>query len=366
MEMINSKNIKNISNNINTKISDSINIFSTKPQSIESDLKKIEQKQNESNEPLFPNVKANILFSSKINLEKNNQYCNDLIKNKIDRYNDNQQYEILHSNTSKIKQGSLAPQSTIKYGPNNRIYLTSDKNLTTSYQLSLIDSNNNNENFIHKNNNSQNKNKKSFNIDNEVNDNDKIHNNKIFNNNFVPIENTDKIDINSRQKIIIVNDSIEDRKLSFSIFNMSHNNNHNNYQSRPSVSNNDNIMTKLKIEDNFKNQNELIKPKRLNNYNFTPNKNKYIKENLKKEHTKNIRFKKFKSLDNGNPIKFFNGNYLSDKNVTKFMDITFIKKPKNKSGAKIMHNLKIEQVDKRGSKTKYYYDNKTKNSIIKY
>ena len=364
MEMINTKNIKNISNNINTKISDSINIFSAKSQSNESDLKKIEQKQNESNEPLFSNVKSNILFSSKINLEKHNQYCNELIKNKIDRYNANQQYKILNSKASMIKQESLVPQSTIKYGPNNRIYLTSNKNLTTSYQLSLID-NNNNENFTHKNNNSQNKNKKSFNIDNLSNDINKIHNNNIFNN-FVPIENTDKIDINSRQKIIIVNDSIEDRKQLFSIFNMSHNNNHNNYQPKPSTNFNDNIETKLKIEDHFKNQNELIKQKRYNNYNFTPNKNKYIEENLKKEHTKNIPFKKFKSLDNGNPIKFFNGNYLSDKNVAKFMDITFIKKPKDKSGIKIMQNLKIEQVDKRGSMTKYYYDKKTKNSIIKY
>ena len=139
-----------------------------------------------------------------------------------------------------------------------------------------------------------------------------------------------------------------------------------NYQSLPSAdfNNYNNIKTQLNIEENYKKDNELNgKKKEIYNYynnNLTSNNNKNVEENIKKEKNKKNIFKKFKSLNDG-------GNFSSDKNVAKFADITFIKKPKEKTGTKMNQNLKFTSKDnKKGITDKFYYGSVTKKNIIKY
>ena len=350
VEGLNTNNIRKSTDN--SKTSNSINIFSNKSQNQAVNLKYIEYKQNESNVPSFYDVKNNFFFSSEIKANK---------KEQLAKYNSNSNSQckvphIHHTHTSVIKQERLEPQSASKYGSNNR-YLTSKKNLT-------------NDSSIRKINNIKEKNKKSFNIENERynKNNDKTHNNKNLNNYFGNINNLDKIDINSKKIIMTVNELTENREQSLScsknIFNMLQINY--NYESLQSAdfNNSNNIKTQLNIVENYKKDNELNgKKKEIYNYynnNFTPNNNKIVEENVKKEKNKKNIFKKFKSLNDG-------GKFLSDKNIAKFADITFIKKPKEKTGTKMNQNLKFASQDnKKGITDKFYYDSVTKNNIIKY
>ena len=357
-------NIKNSTNYTNGP--DSMNLFSTRPQSTEINFKYVEPKPSAPIAPSYTNVKANYLIPPQVSADKNYQYYNGIIHNELDRFNSNYQYKIPHSynipHTSMAKQENLVPKSTISYGPNNRVYLTSNKNVN-EYKINLID---NTDNSAQKRNNPRDKSAKPFDVEKEPIDSDQLHYNKKnqFNNN-LPFDGVEKID-GSTRKIIIVNEPDKNRKKSLScsknIFNVPHYNY--NIQARPSSSINSNIETKFQMENNIRKVNELNNPKELSNfyYNFTPNNNNKYDDG---KPNNRVMLKQFKSSNfDYYPTKSVNGSYLSDKFVTNFADEKVVKKPRDMPGTKINQNLNLEPQDnKRGSSKKYYYDSRIKNNI---
>ena len=82
------------------------------------------------------------LFSTRPQSEKNLQFYTDIFENEIERFNPNFQNNFAPSHIphqSMIKNESWAPQTSINYGPNNRIYLTSFKNLKTKCPITSGD-----------------------------------------------------------------------------------------------------------------------------------------------------------------------------------------------------------------------------------
>ena len=351
-------------NNNSSKPPESIS-SSTRPKNTEIDFKFIEHKPSVPS-TAYSNVKSSYSIPSSISKpEKDFQYYNGLIQNELDTFNSNYPYKVprpyhIPHQSSMVKHESWAPQSTIKYGPNNRVYLTSNKNLTTSYKLNSKD---NNDNALQNIVNPQEINIKSFDIEKEPIDSDKLHYNKLNHN----LNVIDTIENKSR-KIILINEPNKNRKKSLScsknIFNVPY-----DCQTRPSASLKNNIEAKLKLEDNYKKVNEINHPRELNNYynNFTPNSSKNLVEYSIKQENEKKPFKNFQPIINEYyPAKSINGNYLSDKFVTKFLDEgQLINKPKSVlPGKAINQNLKLEPQDnKRGSTNKYYYDSRIKNKI---
>jgi hypothetical protein len=350
----------NIKSSINyTNVPEPNNLFSTKAQKTDINFNYVQQKPSIPNVSSLSNVQTSYLIPSQINVEKNYPFYSGLMYNELDKFNVNYQYNVAHSyqipQASLVKQENPLPQSTINYGPNNRVYLTSNKN--------------DNKFNLQKRNNPQDKVTKSakqFNFEKEPIDNDEMHHHSRLNH---PLDGKGKIE-NISRKILITNEPDKNGKKSLScsknIFNMPNYNYNYNIQPRPSADINNNIENNFKIEDNIIKISELNKPKGINNrfYNFTPkNKNnskKYEEENL----SKRILLKQFKSSNKDfYPNKSVNENYLSEKFVTKYVDENDVKKPRDKPGTAINQNLKLEPQDnKRGSSKKYYYDSRAENN----
>ena len=349
-----------------TNVPEPNNLFSTRAQKTEMNFNYVEQKPSIPNVSSLSYAQPSYLIPPQVNVEKNYPFYSGLMYNELDKFNSNYQYNFAHPyqipQESLVKQVNLIPQSTISYGPNNRVYLTSNKNKKDFIFNSI--------NNIQNKNNPQDKITKSakeFNFEKEPIDNDEMRHHIRLNH---PLDGKGKID-NISKKILITNELDKKGKKSLScsknIFNMPHYNY--NIQPRPSADINNNIENEFKKEDNIIKVNELNNPKGINNlfYNFTP-KSKNISKKYEEEYlNKRILLKEFKSSNKDfYPNKSVNENYLSEKFVTKYVDEDEnddVKKPRDKPGTAINQNLKLEPQDnKRGSSKKYYYDSRIKNN----
>ena len=315
--------------------------------------------------------------------DKEIQYYNGLIHNELDRFNSNYNHilppphHIQHQ--SMVKNDSWKPKSTISYGPNNRIYLTSNKNLNSNYDLNSAD--NNAPKII---NIIQDVKTSPFDVNEDI-EKEPIDNKQGNTLNYKK-KNSNNIDFNSRK--ILINDSEKIRKKSSSCsknyynYNLSYTNFKN--QGRSSVNNNTIIKTninKINLDENInkaliQNNMNSINKNELNNYFFKysgdnieqpypekgkenesifikyqPNSNNYKNSStlyLNKSYNPNILNERQQPHRFNNGEEFFNGA----KNV-----FTITNKNSN--------NIEPHDNNRRSSKNKYYIDSGMKYNINK-
>ena len=306
---------------------------SINPQNLDINFKYIEPKNSvpnstsyKLNKPFYENVPKAIIKTEK---DKDFDYYNRLIENEIEKMKYNYAYKIpypLHnsnnSNQSMPRSDNMEyAHSNIKYGPNNRIYLTSNK---SNYHLNSAEKNM----------------QKKF---NPINDIDKeptyTDNNINYNYNNINMLNNNN------------NDNDKLRKRAFSCSKKVYNYNlQNNY--RPSANISTNIINKIKFEDNF--NKVKISDKQLNNYfyNFTPiNNNQYKNNNINiiKKENENIYQNYHQTKNNNNIFKSYNDINLIGKDQFNFNEKNVI--------TKISPNLELEPKDnnrRRLTNNKYY------------
>ena len=344
-------------------------VISNKSQSSEINFNSIEPKYSVPSSSSYTTTK--LLYPSEPKdanktETKDFQLYNGLIHNELERFNFHYPYNYQHSrhiqNQSISKKHSFLTQSNISYGPNNRIYLTSNKNITSNYQ---INSSENNAPKIF--NSIKEANITSFQIDKEPIDSDKN-----FNLNYNNINNID----NTQRKIILINDSEKVRKKSLSCskniynYNVPYNYNH---QVRTITGINNNL-ERVKLGENIKKTKIPDSSKEINNFCniYSPNNQNEKKEknieNLKKES-----FSKNFKLANNNanffPNRSYNPSFLNDKIEPKFSSGgEYINRTKNIFDVtKINQNLELEPKDnnRRSSNNKYYIDSGMKANINK-
>ena len=195
--------------NLKTKESESSNLYSTRQQNSEFNFKNIQPKSSLPNSKTLlykktyyerpPAPPKAIIKIAKTNVNNFNT-DNKIINNKMENYNSTYKLSKRHhipQNSMIIKNDSWVPQSTINM-PNNRVYLTSIKNINSNYQLNLEDKDNEQKiNNLINDINMNNLKKKQEPTDNPKNliTDYQIRNNKSINNNEekVPMNNVLKI-----------------------------------------------------------------------------------------------------------------------------------------------------------------------------
>ena len=359
-------------------------LFSSYPQKLEINYRLIQPKSSVPNPTSFTTSKSYYPAYSQSMLtakekDKEIQYYNGLIHNELDRFNSNYNYilppphHIQHQ--SITKNDKWAPKSTISYGPNNRIYLTSYKNLNSNYELNTADNNAPKIiNIVHD--------VKTNPFDeNEEAEKEPIDNNK---NNELNYQNKNckNIDYDGR-KMILINNNEKIRKKSSSCSKNIYNNNilYNNFKSKVRSSTNKNINTNInKIELNDNINKEKIQSgannsgkSELNNYFFMYSQNDIEQTQQEKD---NI-FTKYKANNNNhknnnstlylnksyNPSFINEGQQLQKFNSgDEFMNraknvFTFVKNNSN--------DLEPHDNNRRSSNNKYYIDSGMKANINK-
>ena len=341
-----------------------------RPQSSEINFSSIEQKYI-PNSSLYTATKIFYAHEPKdINRTENKdlKYYSGLIHNELERFNSNLLYNNQHSHhiqhQSIHKIENILPQSTISYGPNNRIYLNSNKNITSNYQLNSA------ENNISKLINSiKESNINSFQIDKEPIDRDKN-----FTLNYNNIKN---IDYSNTRKVILINDSEKERKkksysCSKNIYNYNVPYNYNR-QIRLRDEINNNNLTSIKLGE----KNNKIKipdfSKEMDNLYYFYNRNNQNDEKFEKNEEKDSISKRYQ-LTNNNinyfPNKSYNPSIINDKINPKFNSGDgYINRTKNLfTVEKINQNFELEPKDnnRRNSNNKYYINSGMKANIKDY
>ena len=318
----------------------------------------VEQKSSVSSSTTYTNTKSHIppkILDNIDNIDNDFQFYNGLIQSELNGFKSN--YPNKHANHQSnqsipiVKRDKRPPQSNIIYGQNNRVYLTSSKNITTGFQL--------NQNEIFNSQNSgkviqSNKNMEiqSFKVEREPTDSSK-NLNLIYRNN-------QNVNGNNCEKIIILNDLQKNRKKSLSCSKdgaMSY-----NYQTRPSANINSNIEKKLKLGESI-NKTRISESKKdiKDCYAFSPNQNLNKGESIIKKR-KGAIVKKYQKVNNQQSFQNIPNkhNIFSDKFLTKHVNgEDLITKTKNLVN-EIKYNSYIEQGpqdNKRGSNNKYIIDN---------
>ena len=385
---LNTKSSKVCSNFLKESESESSTLFSSKPQASDINFKYVQPKKSLPTstvsygiaKPYYDQTPPTFINQS----EKNLQIYSGLIENEIERFNPNiqnnlGQYHIPHQ--SMIKNESWAPQTGINYGPNNRIYLTSYKNLNKNYQINSADNNEPKSNIV---NDSNSKTKPFIKekepIDNEKNKNAKYINNNKNNmnnmnnmnnkNNMNNMNNMNNIDYN-KAKIIVINDSDKIRKKSSSCTKNIYNYDVSYDCHRPRQSANIiNNTHQLNLEENIGKVKLIDNVKKINNYyyNHSPhnhndgiNKIKIDNENLYKQYQPNNK--------DFFPNKSYNPNFVNDNIQSKFNSgDQFLNRTKNLfTVTKLNSNLELEPQDnnRRSSNNKYYINSGMKPNINK-
>ena len=318
----------------------------------------VEPKSSVSSSTTYTNTKSHIppkILDNIDNIDNDFQFYNGLIQSELNGFKSN--YPNKHANHQNnqsipiVKRDKRPPQSNIIYGQNNRVYLTSSKNITTGFQLNQneIFSSQNSGKVIQSNKNME---IQSFKVEREPTDSSK-NLNLIYRNN-------QNVNGNNCEKIIILNDLQKNRKKSLSCSKdgaMSY-----NYQTRPSASINSNIEKKLKLGESI-NKTRISESKKdiKDCYAFSPNQNMNKGENIIKKR-KGAIVKKYQKVNNQQSFQNIPNkhNIFSDKFLTKHVNgEDLITKTKNLVN-EIKYNSFIEQGpqdNKRGSNNKYIIDN---------
>ena len=340
----NPKIITNIPKEIESESSNSV--FSSRPNNYEINFQYIEPKYSVPNS--YSNIKSYYPHSTQeiIQEDKNNNYqaYNGLIHNNLESFNSNYKYKISiphHIQHQSIgKNDNIIPKSNISYGQNKRIYLTSNKNITSTstsnYQLNSA------ENNISK-------------IINNIRDES---NNNHFYLGKEPIDSVKSPPLNNTiNNINNITDKIRKKSSSCSknIYNYNVPYIYNPKESPASKLNN------FKLEENINNTQILTNIKKINNYYYNFNSNKQFEDEniIKNEKEKN--YNKYQP----NNIKFFpnkslNSNILIDKAHPIFND-----RQKNVFNVtKINSNLELEPPDnnRHNSINRYYIDSGIKSN----
>jgi hypothetical protein len=318
----------------------------------------VEPKSSVSSSTTYTNTKSHIppkILDNIDNIDNDFQFYNGLIQSELNGFKSN--YPNKHANHQSnqsipiVKRDKRPPQSNIIYGQNNRVYLTSSKNITTGFQLNQneIFSSQNSGKVIQSNKNLE---IQSFKVEREPTDSSK-NLNLIYRNN-------QNVNGNNCEKIIILNDLQKNRKKSLSCSKdgaMSY-----NYQTRPSANINSNIEKKLKLGESI-NKTRISESKKdiKDCYAFSPNQNMNKGENIIKKR-KGAIVKKYQKVNNQQSFQNIPNkhNIFSDKFLTKHVNgEDLITKTKNLVN-EIKYNSYIEQGpqdNKRGSNNKYIIDN---------
>jgi hypothetical protein len=318
----------------------------------------VEPKSSVSSSTTYTNTKSHIppkILDNIDNIDNDFQFYNGLIQSELNGFKSN--YPNKHANHQSnqsipiVKRDKRPPQSNIIYGQNNRVYLTSSKNITTGFQLNQneIFSSQNSGKVIQSNKNME---IQSFKVEREPTDSSK-NLNLIYRNN-------QNVNGNNCEKIIILNDLQKNRKKSLSCSKdgaMSY-----NYQTRPSANINSNIEKKLKLGESI-NKTRISESKKdiKDCYAFSPNQNMNKGENIIKKR-KGAIVKKYQKVNNQQSFQNIPNkhNIFSDKFLTKHVNgEDLITKTQNLVN-EIKYNSYIEQGpqdNKRGSNNKYIIDN---------
>ena len=318
----------------------------------------VEPKSSVSSSTTYTNTKSHIppkILDNIDNIDNDFQFYNGLIQSELNGFKSN--YPNKHANHQSnqsipiVKRDKRPPQSNIIYGQNNRVYLTSSKNITTGFQLNQneIFSSQNSGKVIQSNKNME---IQSFKVEREPTDSSK-NLNLIYRNN-------QNVNGNNCEKIIILNDLQKNRKKSLSCSKdgaMSY-----NYQTRPSANINSNIEKKLKLGESI-NKTRISESKKdiKDCYAFSPNQNMDKGENIIKKR-KGAIVKKYQKVNNQQSFQNIPNkhNIFSDKFLTKHVNGEDLITKTNNLVNEIKYNSYIEQGpqdNKRGSNNKYIIDN---------
>jgi len=244
------------------------------------------------------------------------------------------------------------------YGNNNRVYLTSSKNINRGFDLNSNENNLNNQSLQRMVQSNKNLDIKPFKINKEP-----IDNNKSINLLYDKSQNTNA---NYYDKIIFPNDLEKSRKKSLSC--SKDGNLALNYQIRPSANINSNSNSNINMKNNFKKVDNMNKKmiyeskKQINNfYELSPNINMIKGENIILKKKEGI-VKKYQRVNNNELLqnKSYNPNFLSEKIVTKYMfGDAFLNQTKNMIGNAKLNSVQAQEPkdnDKRASNSTYYND----------
>jgi hypothetical protein len=298
------------------------------------------------------------------NIDNDFQFYNGLIQDELEGFKSNYPYKFInHQNNQNVpivKREKRLPQSNIIYGNNNKVYLTSSKNINRGLELSSNENNLNNQDLKRMIKSNKNLDIKPFKINKEP-----IDNNKSIN---LLYDQNQNLNSNYCDKIIFPNDLEKNRKKSLSCSkdgNMAL-----NCQIRPST----NININGNIKNSFKkvdiNKKKVYERKKdINNfYELSPNINISKGENIIIKKKDGI-FKKYQKANNNEFLqnKSYNTNFLSEKIVTKYMyGDAILNQAKN-----TLENINLNSVsvqgpkdnDKRVSNDMYYIDKGMKDKI---
>ena len=318
----------------------------------------VEPKSSVSSSTTYTNTKSYVppkILDNIDSIDNDFQFYNGLIQSELNDFKSSYPNKLVSHQSNQsipiVKRDKRPLQSNIIYGQNNRVYLTSSKNITSAFQL------NKNENL-----NSQNSGKiiqsnknleiQPFKVEREPTDSSKNLN--------LIYKNNQNLNGSNCEKIIILNDLQKNRKKSLSCSKdgeISY-----NYQTRPSANVNCNIEKKLKLGESI-NKTRICESKKdiKNCYVFSPNHNMNKGENIIKKR-KGAIVKKYQKVNNQQSFQNIPNNpkIFSDKFITKHINgEDLINQTKNLVN-EIRYNSYIEQGpqdNKRGSSNKYIIDN---------
>ena len=318
----------------------------------------VEPKSSVSSSTTYTNTKSYIpqkILDNIDSIDNDFQFYNGLIQSELNEFKSNYPNKLAshHSNQSIpiVKRDKRPPQSNIIYGKNNRVYLTSSKNIASAFQLNQ-NGNLNSQNSGKVIQSNKNLEIQPFKVEREPTDSSKNLN--------LIYKNSQNVNGNNCEKIIILNDLQKNRKKSLSCSKdgaMQY-----NFQTRPSAKVNCNIEKKLKLGESI-NKTRICESKKdiKNGYAFSPNHSMNKGENIIKKR-KGAIVKKYPKVNNQQSFQNIPNNpkLFSDKLLTKQINgEDLINKTKN-IVKEIRNNSYIEkgpQDNKRGSTNKNIIDN---------
>lgn len=317
----------------------------------------VEPKSSVSSSTSYTNTKSYIppkMIDNIDTIDNDFQFYNGLIQSELNEFKSNYPNKFVsHQNSQSIpivKRDKRPPQSNIIYGQNNRVYLTSSKNINSGFQL------NQNENNFYSHNSGKiiqsNKNLEiqPFKVEREPTDSSKNLN--------LIYKNSQNVKENNCEKIIILNDLQKNRKKSLSC--SKDGGVSCNYQVRPSAKVNFNIEKKLKLGESI-NKTKIYESKKDISYVLSPNHSMNKGENIIKKR-KGAIVKKYQKVNNQQSFQNIpnNKNIFSDKFITRHINGEDLINHANNLVNEMKYNSYIQQEpqdNKRGSTNKYYIDN---------
>jgi hypothetical protein len=322
---------------------------------------KVEPKSSVSSTTSYSNSKSYHKIID--NMDNDFQFYNGLIQDELEGFKSNYPYKFVHhqnnQNVPVVKREKRLPQSNIIYGNNNRIYLTSSKNISKGFELNSNENSPKNQNFKRIIQSNKLLDIIPFKINKEP-----IDNNKSIN---LLYDKNQNINANYYDKIKFLNDLEKNKKKSLSCSkdgNMAL-----KYQKYSSANiNNNNIKNNFKKVDMSKKIIYDIKKDINNIYEYSPKTNMNKGENviIKRKEGK---LKKYQKVNNNEILqnKSHNPNFFSEKIVTKYMfGDSILNQANSMLGNANLNSALVNEPkdnDKRASNNIYYIENGMKDKI---